>query len=214
MATRRLPVYILADCSGSMQGQPIEAVKQGIKTLHSELMGDPQAVESAVLSVITFDSSSRQVAPLSDLQSFNPPDLSAGGTTALGAAIQTLLDCIDREVQKGTAEQKADWKPLVFLLTDGNPTDNWQSAAADLKARKYNVIAVAVGENTVETGLLKQVTETVLVLKDMSPNGFAAFFKWVSASIKQTSAKCGSQPETAGAGVALPPPPPQIIITP
>lgn len=197
-----------------MQGQPIEAVKQGIKTLHSELMGDPQSVESAVLSVITFDASSRQVAPLSELQAFNPPDLTASGTTALGAAIRTLCDCVDREVQKGTADQKADWKPLIFLLTDGNPTDSWQEPAAELKRRKYNVIAVAVGENTVETTILKQVTDTVLVLKDMSPNGFAAFFKWVSASIKQTSAKCGAQPEEAAGGVALPPPPPQIIITP
>ena len=53
---RRLPVYLLLDCSGSMSGEPIEAVKQGIKALLTELKGDPQALETACLSVITFNS--------------------------------------------------------------------------------------------------------------------------------------------------------------
>ena len=67
---RRLPVYLLIDCSGSMAGEPIEAVKQGIKALLSELKGDPQALETACLSVITFDSTARQVTPLTELMLF------------------------------------------------------------------------------------------------------------------------------------------------
>src|SRR5262245_66075884 len=105
MSVRRLPVYILADCSGSMAGDPIESVKSGIRTLHSELMGDPSAVESAYLSVITFDSSARQVVPLTELAAFNPPDLTAGGTTALGGALKTLMSCIDTEVSTTTGER-------------------------------------------------------------------------------------------------------------
>lgn len=213
MSVRRLPVYIVADCSGSMAGDPIESVKSGIRSLHSELMGDPSAVESAFLSVITFDSSARQIVPLTDLQSFNPPELTAGGTTALGAALKTLMGCLDTEVRKTTDDQKGDWKPLIFLLTDGNPTDSWQSAADEMKARRVNVIAVACGE-AMDTTVLKSLSETVLVMKDVSPAAFSAFFKWVSASIKQTSAKCGAQPGAAPAGVALPPPPPQIVIVP
>ena len=73
MSVRRLPVYILADCSGSMNGAPIESVKSGIRSLHSELMGDPSAVECAYLSVITFDANAQQVVPLTELCSFNPP---------------------------------------------------------------------------------------------------------------------------------------------
>ena len=61
---RRLPIYLLIDTSGSMMGEPIEAVKQGIRTLITELKGDPQAVETAYLSVITFDSHARQLVPL------------------------------------------------------------------------------------------------------------------------------------------------------
>src|SRR4028119_2286837 len=53
---RRLPVYLVLDCSGSMTGEPMEAVRQGMKTLLGELKSDPQALETVYLSVITFDS--------------------------------------------------------------------------------------------------------------------------------------------------------------
>ena len=214
MSVRRLPVYILADCSGSMAGNPIESVKQGIRTLHSSLMGDPSAVESAYLSVITFDNEARQAAPLAELTAFEPPALQASGTTALGAALTTLLDCIDREVRKTTAEQKGDWKPLIFLLTDGAPTDSWQAAADEFKRRRVgNLIAVACGDQG-DTNALKAVTETVLVMKDMSPDAFSQFFKWVSASVTQTSQKVGASPGAAAGGVALPPPPAPITLIP
>ena len=113
---RRLPVYLLLDCSGSMVGEPIEAVKQGVKALISELRGDPQALETAYLSVITFDSSARQVMPLTELMLFKEPDLHASGATALGGALNVLIDCIDAEVRKSTETQKGDWRPLVLIL--------------------------------------------------------------------------------------------------
>jgi uncharacterized protein YegL len=125
MSIRRLPVYILADCSGSMNGNPIESVKSGIRALHSELMGDPSAVESTYLSVITFDSNAQQIVPLTELSQFNTPDLRAGGTTAFGAALKLLNDAINSEVHKNTPEQKGDWKPLIFIFTDGEPTDRF-----------------------------------------------------------------------------------------
>jgi uncharacterized protein YegL len=197
-----------------MMGDPIESVKVGIRSLHSNLMGDPSAIETAYLSVITFDSSARQVAPLTEVALFNPPELQAGGTTAMGAALKTLMDCISTEVRTTTADQKGDWKPLIFLLTDGAPTDNWQQYADELKSKKQvNIIAVACGGGG-DTSVLKSISNTVLVMKDMSPEAFSQFFKWVSASIAQTSAKIGASPDAAAGGVALPPPPPDIVIMP
>src|SRR5438067_8134569 len=107
---RRLPVYLVLDTSGSMSGEPIEAVRQGMKALVAELKGDPQALETAFLSVITFNSTAQQVAPLSDLTSFQEPILGAGGATAFGEALKVLQQCIDREVAKTTTTQKGDWK--------------------------------------------------------------------------------------------------------
>ncbi len=70
---RRLPVYLLLDTSGSMHGEPIEAVKNGVQTLLTTLKQDPYALETAYVSVITFDSTARQAVPLTDLPQFQSP---------------------------------------------------------------------------------------------------------------------------------------------
>lgn len=112
---RRLPVYLLLDTSGSMCGEPIEAVKNGVQVMISSLRQNPQAQETAFLSIITFDSSAKQIIPLTDLGSFQMVDIKASGTTALGEALKLVSNCIDNEVAKTTSETKGDWKPLVFL---------------------------------------------------------------------------------------------------
>lgn len=209
--SRRLPVYLLLDVSGSMAGDPIEAVKHGVRALISELRGDPQALETAYLSVITFNSSARQVSPLTELMLFREPQITAGGATALGAALRLLTDCIKTEVRKSTETQKGDWKPLVFLLTDGAPTDDWREAAAELKATKpANIIACAAGA-CADTTVLKEITESVLLMNNLSAGDLAQFFAWVSSSVKMSSKSLDSKP---GANIELPPPPQGFVIVP
>ena len=209
--TRRLPVYLLLDCSGSMNGEPIEAVKQGMKALLMELRSDPQALETAYLSVITFAGSAAQVCPLTELMSFKEPQLTASGVTALGAALNLLSECINREVRKSTAEQKGDWKPLVFILTDGAPTDEWQTAAENLKASKpANIIACAAGA-AADTRVLKQITENVVMMNNLSAGDLSQFFAWVSGSIKMSSNSLDAKP---GGAIELPPPPQGFVIVP
>lgn len=210
---RRLPVYLLLDCSGSMMGEPIEAVKQGVKALISELRGDPQALETAYLSVITFDSSARQVSPLTELMMFQEPELRASGATALGGALNILIDCVNNEVRKATETQKGDWRPLVFILTDGSPTDieTFNKAAQSLKSLKVaNIIACAAGSNA-NTSYLKQITESVLMMNTLSAGDMAQFFAWVSGSIKTSSKSLETKP---GGAIELPPPPQGFVVVP
>ena len=93
---RRLPVYLLLDTSGSMTGEPIEAVKNGVQMMVHSLRQNPQAIETAFVSIITFDSEAKQLIPLTDLASFQTVDLKAAGTTALGAALSLLADKIGK----------------------------------------------------------------------------------------------------------------------
>ncbi len=163
--SRRLPVYLLLDCSGSMMGEPIEAVRQGIKALLSELRGDPQALETAYLSVITFDS------------------------------------------------QKGDWRPLVFILTDGSPTDTaaFERAVQNIKSAKIaNIVACAAGSNA-RTEHLKRITDNVLMMNTLSAGDMAQFFAWVSGSIKMSSKSLDAKP---GMPLRLPPPPQGFVIVP
>ena len=207
--TRRLPVYLLLDCSGSMTGEPIEAVRQGVKALLSELRGDPQALETAYLSVITFDSHARQVIPLTELILFKEPELNAGGATALGEALRVLINCVNSEVRRSSPTQKGDWRPLVFILTDGSPTDieEFHLAVRELKrVRAANIIACAAGSKA-DTSYLKQITDHVIMMNTLSAGDMAQFFEWVSGSIKMSSRRIDP-------GAAELPPPQGFVVVP
>lgn len=210
---RRLPVYLLLDCSGSMHGEPIESVRQGLHLIQSDLQSNPQAIETVWLSVITFDSTAKQIVPLTPIDQFTAPTIEATGTTSLGRALNMLLDCIDKEVRKTTAEVKGDFKPLVFIMTDGVPTDSWEDAANKvMKRRLGKVIACAAGAGADETNL-KKITEDVVKLTNNTPGALGAYFEWVTASISATSSSVAVQGD---APVNLPPPPADqgIVIVP
>jgi uncharacterized protein YegL len=197
-----------------MSGEPIEALRMGVKTLVADLRTDPTALETAYLSVITFSSSAQQVSPLSELMMFKEPTLEARGATALGEALKVVASCIDNEVQKATPEQKGDYKPMVFLFTDGQPTDSWETAADQLKAKKVaNIIACAAGP-AADSALLKRITapELVVELNNVQPDAMKKFFKWVSSSIKTTSSKLDQASGEAPLSLPAPPPTMQFVL--
>lgn len=207
---RKLPVYLLLDTSGSMYGEPLAAVRNGLETLVLTLQQDPYALETAYLSVITFNSQARQEIPLTEITAFQMPTLEARGQTSLGAALELLASRSDAEVAKTGPDQKGDWKPLVFLMTDGAPTDSVKKGIEELRKRKFGmVVACAAGANA-DIPLLKQITDNVVRLDNLDKDSIRAFFKWVSASVSAGSARIDSGRELNALG-ELPPPPDEII---
>ena len=209
---RRLPVYLLLDCSGSMFGEPIEAVKNGVQVLVSTLRQDPYALETAYLSIITFDSSAQQVTPLTELSAFQQPNIQASGCTALGEALALLAQKADQEVTKTTMEKKGDWKPLVFIMTDGEPTDDLNKGLAEFKKRKWGMVVACAAGAGANTDTLKKITECVVSLDTADSATIKAFFKWVSASVSSGSMKVEETGAEATTLSELPPPPPEVNI--
>lgn len=210
MSGRRLPVYLVLDTSGSMHGEAIEAVKNGIGVLISTLLQDPYALETAYISVITFDTNAQQIVPLTELASFQQPNLQASGQTALGEALKMLSQKISAEVRISTPDQKGDWKPLVFLMTDGGPTDSWDKGLNELKKTKIGlIVACAAGPNA-DVKILKQITEVVVQLDTADSATIKAFFKWVSASVSSGSQKVETGINEMAGIKDLPPPPPEV----
>lgn len=215
--SRRLPVYLVLDTSGSMDGDGIQAVNQGVQLLITELKKDAMALETAYLSCIAFNDQAKELLPLTEIVKVVVPPLTAGGGTNLGDALRLLLDKMQKEVRPNTAQQKGDWKPMVFLLSDGQPTDNsWPRVVTEVhehaQRKMANIIAIGCGSR-IDSGILKQITPTVLLMPDMTPDNIRSFFKWVSQSVKVVSQKAAEAAPSAGeSGATLPPPPPGIQV--
>jgi uncharacterized protein YegL len=195
-----------------MYGDPIEAVRNGAQILVSTLRQDPYALETAYLSIITFDSSAKQVTPLTELSSFQEPSIDANGCTALGEALSLLANCVDREVTKTTADVKGDWKPLVFIMTDGVPTDDLTKGLNEFKKRKFGTVVACAAGAGADTNTLRQITENVVSLDTADSGTIKAFFKWVSASISTGSMKVEEAGQEVGSLSELPPPPAEVNI--
>ena len=190
----------------------VEAVKNGVQVLVSTLRQDPYALETAYLSIITFDSSAKQVTPLTELSAFQQPNIEANGCTALGEALALLATKVDQEVTKTTPEQKGDWKPLVFIMTDGVPTDDINKGITEFKKRKFGMVVACAAGQGADTNVLKQITECVVQLDTADSSTIKSFFKWVSASVSAGSMKVEETASDMNTMSELPPPPPEVNI--
>jgi uncharacterized protein YegL len=171
-----------------MVGEPQDIVNQGIRQLTADLISDPTAIETVWISVICFSSRAVQVVPLTEVTMFTPPPLPIGPGTGLGAAFDLLGKCIAGEVRQSTSTQRGDWKPIVYMLTDGVPTDNWQESLRRFRAAFPSITTVAVGcGEDVDMAILKNITPNVLLMKNISPDAMKSFFKWVSRSVCRMS---------------------------
>lgn len=194
-----------------MHGEPIHAVNVGMRALVDALRQDPYALESVHLSVLTFDIEVYEVCPLTPLEQLQLPQLATpdSGPTFLGAALALLHDRVQQEVRPNTPTQKGDWRPLLFIMTDGAPSDLalYREVIPHLKNLNFaQIVACAAGPKA-KTDVLKELTEHVVSLDITDSAAFSKFFKWVSLSIASGSSSAG-----VNTPVGLPPPPPELQV--
>lgn len=190
---RKLPVYILIDSSSSMTGEPIQAVNNGVKLLIRALRKNPQALEMVSLSFIEYNSIANVLLPMTKLPQVQEPVFKAEGSTSLGAGLDLLADSLKKDVVMGDKkrEEKGDYKPLVFHLTDGYPNDDWENALSRFDRRRVNFI-LSCGVPGADRSVLERVSgspEYVLELESASEEELSKFFKYVTYTIEFASQK-------------------------
>ena len=206
---RRLPVYLLIDTSGSMQGEAIASVNVGLKALISFLRQDPQATDTVCISVITFDKEVKSIVPLTEIADIQLPEIIApeSGPTHLGKALELLCQKIDQEVVVTTRDRKGDWMPILFIMTDGKPSDIqlYRQMILEIKKRKFSSIIACAAGPLAKPEYLKEITDNVISLETTDSSSFSKYFKWVSDVVGIGGRSIGATNE-----IPLPPPPPEL----
>lgn len=206
---RRLPVYFLLDTSGSMNGEPIQALNNALSGMINSLRSDAQASETLWVSIITFDREIKEVVPLTELQSFQLPEIMCppSGPTFTGKALELLYEKASSDIRKGTPTQKGDWRPLLFIFTDGKPSDLqlYSEMVPKIKSLNFGSIVGCAAGHVADDSKLKELCDAVVHLETSDSTTLKQFFRWVSDTIEQGNKSMGTTDV-----VTLPPVPSEV----
>ncbi|MCX7406608.1 MAG: VWA domain-containing protein [Planctomycetales bacterium] len=184
----RVPCVLLLDVSGSMSGAPITELNAGLAAYREDLLQDSLARRRVEVAIVTFGGTVNTVCEFTTAEGFVPPSLESTGDTPLGRAVEHGLDLIEGRKQTYRDNGIAYYRPWVFLITDGAPTDDWSAAAERARTgeKKKQFSFFAVGVEGADFDVLKQMSgeKPPLKLKGLS---FRELFRWLSTSQQSVS---------------------------
>ena len=192
-SSQRLPCVILVDGSSSMDGEPINNLNEGLKVLEAELKADDVASLRVQLLVVRIGGHSdvETVIDWTDAIDFIAPTIEANGTKPLGIGVEHSLKKIEEQKEKYKENQIPYNRPWLFIITDGEPSDNgWERCAAKAveSESKGKVVIFPIGTEDANFDTLHQFSSRgAMKLQNLN---FKELFVWLSQSVS-----AGSQTE-------------------
>src|SRR4029079_8785998 len=142
----RCPVVLLLDTSGSMHGQPIGELNERLRAFKEAIQADRLAALRVEVAIVPFGGSVKPIDVRADtstafdpaqpfviVDGFDPPILTANGDTPMGAAVRQGLQLLRDRKEIYKANSVDYFRPWMFLITDGKPTDDWHGGALQLR---------------------------------------------------------------------------------
>jgi uncharacterized protein YegL len=183
----RVPCVLLLDVSGSMSGAPIKELNEGLVTLKDTLLADSLASRRAEIAIVTFGGVVDTQQDFVTIDRFHPPTLISSGDTPMGRAIQTGIELVTSRKRIYQSNGISYYRPWIFLITDGSPTDEWQTAAHLVRqgeeSKSFAFFAVGVEDAKLDI-LAKISVRAPLKLKGIN---FRELFLWLSQSMQSVS---------------------------
>ena len=182
----RCPCVLLLDVSGSMTGAPIAELNAGLAAFRAELAEDALATKRVEVAIVTFGPA-RIELPFTGASGFEPPTLRADGDTPMGSAILQAVELVRARKAEYRSNGIAYYRPWLFLITDGAPTDAWEGAAAAVRegeaAKAFAFFAIGVQGASLD--ILRRISvREPLALQALR---FRELFSWLSSSLRSVS---------------------------
>jgi uncharacterized protein YegL len=184
----RVPCVLILDVSYSMRGDPINELNEGLTAYREELAADSLASKRVEIALVTFGGVVSTVQDFATAEHFHPPALVASGDTPLGEAVSRGISMLDERKKLYKANGIMYYRPWLFLITDGGPTDSWQGVAKQAlegdKSKAFSFFSVGVGESANFDVLANFSARAPLKLKGLR---FRDLFLWLSSSQQSVS---------------------------
>ena len=192
--TARVPVCLCLDVSGSMSGQPIMELNEGVRLFYEAIKEDEVALYSAEISIVTFGG--RNAECICDFASLelqpDPPVLQANGMTPMGEAVNMALDLLEQRKRDYQSKGVDYYQPWLVLMTDGAPNgDSGELSRAiarttdAINSKKLTIFPIGIGCDA-DMKVLGNFSPKRAPLK-LQGLKFQEFFAWLSKSVSKTS---------------------------
>jgi uncharacterized protein YegL len=187
--TARVPICLVLDVSGSMAGEPIRELNEGVRLFFDAIRADDVALYAAEICIVTFGASVTKVLDFMSVEHQSIPTLTADGSTPMGAGVSIGLDLLEARKEDYKRAGVDYFQPWMVVMTDGEPTDEITAAASRINSlvssKKLTVFPIGIGEGA-NMSKLSALSPSRPPLRLQGLN-FREFFTWLSRSVSRVS---------------------------